>query len=107
GDFVNPDPGSTITFKASIRLTPDTGAPGVTGTAQVVSTARKGKHKNKFVLVASNVPANSTFNVQLNGTDTGTVTSHKKGKVMVKKLPASLLNVRSVRLTDSQGHPAA
>ncbi len=59
---------------------------------------------------ASNVPAASaTLSVQLNGTKVGTARSNKKGKVMVKKLPAktNLLIVRSVRLLDSQGNAAA
>jgi hypothetical protein len=58
-------------------------------------------------MIASGVPANSTFEVHVNGTAVGTAKSNKKGKVLVKKLPANLRTVRSVKLVDSEGHAAA
>jgi hypothetical protein len=107
GDFVNVTNGTSIKFKAHIRVTPDTGAPQAQGTAVVLSSAKKGSHKNRFTMVASGVPANTTFNVEMNGTQVGTVKSNKKGKVLVKKLPANLLGLRHVQLKDSQGNTAA
>jgi hypothetical protein len=108
GDFVNVTNGTTIKFKATIRVAPDAGAPQAQGMAVVLSSAKKGKlKKHRFTMIASGVPANSTFNVEMNGTQIGTVKSNKKGKVLVKKLPANLLNLRNVRLTDSEGHTAA
>jgi hypothetical protein len=107
GDFVNVTSGTSIKFKAHIRVAPDSGAPEAQGTAVVMSSAKKGSHKNRFTMVASGVPANSTFNVEMNGTQVGTVKSNKKGKVLVKKLPSNLLGLRHVKLKDSQGNTAA
>ena len=92
---------------ACVRLAPDECAPACQGTAQVLSTVKKGKHKDRFTLVASGVPANTTFNVQVNGNSAGSARSNKKGKVLVKKLKANHLNINSVQLMDLQGRTAA
>jgi hypothetical protein len=107
GDLVDPTNGTQINFKACIHLSPDQGAPNCQGTAQVSTTANKGKLKSRFTMVASNVPANSTFDVHMNGHVVGKAKSNKKGKVLVKKLPANTLNLQSVQLKDSQGNTVA
>ncbi|MEY2429161.1 MAG: hypothetical protein QOJ40_2046 [Verrucomicrobiota bacterium] len=105
GDLVNPTAGSAIKFKASVRVA---GANGTSsGKAVMQSITHKGKRKDHFTLIASGVPANSTLAVNLNGSNIGAVKSNKKGKVMVKRLPANLLRVRSVQLMDAQGQTAA
>ncbi len=107
GDFVNPANGTRIKFKAHVEIEPEEGAPECEGTAQVLCTANKGKKKNRFTMVASNVPSNSSFDVHVNGTHVGKAKSNKKGKVLVKKVPGNLLKLRSVELTDSEGHAVA
>jgi hypothetical protein len=57
-------------------------------------------------MVASGVAPNSTFTVMVNGQAAGTVKSNSKGKILVKKLPANLLLVRSVHIVDSAGQTA-
>jgi hypothetical protein len=107
GDLVNPTKGSAIKFKANIRIKPQNGAPAATGKAQLQSIARKGRRTERFTMIASGVKAATTFNVDLNGKTVATAKSNKKGKVLVRKLPGRASSVRSVRLTDPQGLPAA
>jgi len=107
GDLVNPTAGSAVKFKASIRVKPQNGAPTATGKAQLQSTARKGKRTARFTMIASGVPAQTTFNVALNGKTVTTAKSNKKGKLLVRKLPPGISSIRSVQLTDPQGLPAA
>jgi hypothetical protein len=107
GDLVNPTAGSAVKFKASIRVKPQNGAPTATGKAQLQSTARKGKRTARFTMIASGVPAQTTFNVTLNGKTVTTAKSNKKGKLLVRKLPPGISSIRSVQLTDPQGLPAA
>jgi hypothetical protein len=107
GDLVTPSPTSAIKLKALIHVKDSNG--NVAGTAAMQSITKKGKRRDTFTLIASNVPASTTLNVHLNGTKVGTVKSNKKGKAMVKKLPpkTNLLTVRSVKLMDGQGQAAA
>ena len=102
-DLLDPDGKSKATLNAMVPLTPGAAAPDATGFAKLKSSIKKGTRKDNFVLVASGVPADSTFSVDVDGTDGGTVTSNKKGKVMVKELPAGLLSIGTVRLLDEGG----
>jgi hypothetical protein len=107
GDLVTPSATSTIKLKALIHVKDSRG--NVAGIAAMQSVTKKGKRKATFTMVASSVPASATLSVHLNGANVGTVKSNKKGKAMVKKLPAKTnpLTVRSVKLMDGQGNAAA
>jgi hypothetical protein len=74
--------------------------------AQAHSTAKRGKLDNRFTMIASGVAPNSTYSVVVNGQTVGTAISNRKGKVLVNKLPANLLKVRSVHLVDGNGNTA-
>jgi hypothetical protein len=75
--------------------------------ALALSTARKGRRTDRFTMIATGLAANTTFTLQINGQDAGTVISNRKGKALIRRLPESLMTVRSVRLVDSTGQRAA
>jgi len=102
GDLMNPSDKSKASFSATVPLTAGEAAPDATGTAKLKSSVKKGVLKNKFTLMASGVPADSTFAVDVDGLDGGTVTSSHKGTVVVKSLPAGISNIiTTVRLVDT------
>lgn len=102
GDLTNPADKSKATFNATVPLTPGEAAPDASGTARLRSFYRKGVLKNRFTLLANGVPPSSTFSVDVDGQDGGSVTSNSKGRVMVKSLPAGLTNlITTVRLLDT------
>jgi hypothetical protein len=57
-------------------------------------------------MIAGGVAPKSTFTVMVNGQAAGTVKSNSKGKILIKKLPANLLLVRSVHVVDENGRTA-
>jgi hypothetical protein len=107
GDLVNPSPTSSIKFTAKLRVH---SASGVTTTlsnkAQAQSSARRGRRTDRFTMIASGVAPNTMFSVKVNGQSAGTVKSNRKGKVLVRKIPANLLLVKSVHLVDPNGQTA-
>src|SRR5207237_1050070 len=107
GDISNPTSGTSVKFKAKVKVHGGQSAPTATGLAQIQSVSRKGKTSQRFTLIASGVPANSTFAVSVNGAQASSVQSNKKGRLLVKKLGANHLGIRSVRLVDGQGRTAA
>jgi hypothetical protein len=108
GDLVNPGTNSTVKFSANLRVH---SASGVTTTvsdkAQAQTTARKGRRSDHFTMMASGVAPNTIFTVQVNGQKVGTVKSNRKGKVLVRKIPANLLLLKSIRLVDPNGQTGA
>jgi hypothetical protein len=94
---------SKAVYNATVPLTPGEGAPEATGFAKLRSTAAKGKVKNTFLLNGSGLPASTDYTVNVDGTDVGTVTSTKTGRVLVKKLPSDLTSIGTVSLVDSNG----
>src|SRR5258706_3284804 len=104
GDRRHPAPGASVKFSGRIHVK---GGSSAKDKALMKSVAQHGKSTVHFTMIASGVPASSTLHVHVNGAHVGTVNSNKKGKVMVKKLPASLSAIRSVRLVDAQGRTAA
>jgi len=106
GDLTNPTPSSTVKFQAKIRAHFACSNPSQNGKVLALTTAHKGKRADRFTLLASGLPANSTFSVSVNGQTAGTVTSNRKGKVLVRQIPANMLMVRSVHLVDANGNTA-
>jgi hypothetical protein len=106
GDFVNPATNSIVKFRAKIRAHFASSSPSQNGKVLASTTARKGKRADRFTMLASGLPANTTFSVSVNGQKAGTVTSNQKGKVLVRQIPANLLVVRSVHLIDANGNTA-
>ncbi len=107
GDLTNPAPSSVINVSATVRVTAGAAAPSATGTAQIRSTAVKGKWTHKFTLNASGVTAKSTFKLNVNGKVSGAAKANKSGDVAVKKLPSHTPALRSMLLLDKQGNEAA
>jgi len=113
GDFLDPAAGSLVRFKARLRVR--TGAASAQTTvsqkrpdkALALSTARKGRRADRFTMIASGLAANSTFTLQVNGQSAGIVKSNRKGMALIRKLPESLMTVRSVRLVDETGQNVA
>jgi hypothetical protein len=87
-------------------VTPGPGAPSLTGTAQVQSTASKGKWRHQFNLTASGAAAKSNFKLDVNGKNSGAARSSKSGQMTIKKLPSHVPALRSLRLLDAQGNVA-
>jgi hypothetical protein len=94
---------SKATFSATVPLTPGEAAPEASGFAKLKSSLKNGTIKNNFVLIASGLATNTTYTVDVDGTDAGTVTSNKKGKAIVKKLPSTITTISTVRLLDPDG----
>ncbi len=107
GNITNPAPTTVINIKATVQLAAGTGAPGANGTAQIVSTAEKGKWKHQFLLNGSGFNAHSTFKVRVNGKVSGAAKSTKSGQVKVSKLPSHTSALRSLQLLDASGNTAA
>lgn len=107
GDLTNPAPSTVIDISATVRVTPGAAAPSATGTAQIRSTAVKGKWTHKFTLNASSVGAKSTFKLSVNGKVKGAAKANKSGDVAVKKLPSHTPALRSMLLLDKKGNEAA
>ena len=57
-------------------------------------------------MLASGLAPSTVFTVNVNGQPAGTVKSNRKGNVLVHRVPANLLTVRSVHLVDPQGQTA-
>ena len=107
GDLVTPNPTTTLKFRGLVSITAGEGAPSAQGKAQMQSQIRKGKRTTRFTLVASQVPADATFHVAVNGSSVGTtVRSNRKGRLILKKLPSQQSQIRSVHIMDSQGKSA-
>ena len=98
GNLVNPTGASVIKFKAKLAV-----KGGLSGRAQALSTAKRGKRSDRFTMIGSGVAPSSQFTLYVNGKAAGTVKSNKKGNVLVRKLPSNLLTVRAVRLVDTNG----
>jgi hypothetical protein len=103
GDLTNPNPATTLKFRGLVSITAGEGAPTARGKAQIQSQIRKGKRQTRFTLVASQVPAEAIYHVEVNGSAVGTVTSNKKGRLVIKKLPSQQSHIREVYIMDSQG----
>jgi len=107
GDLVTPAPATVINISATVHVTPGAAAPSASGTAQVQSTASKGKWKHQFTLVAGGINAKSNLKMNVNGKNSGAARSSKTGQVTIKKLPSHTPALRSLRLLDAQGNEAA
>jgi hypothetical protein len=106
GDLVTPAGTTLVKFKAKLKVASGNVTLQTTGTAQASSTAKRGRRTDRFTMIASGVAPSTTFTVTVNGQNAGTVKSNGKGKVLVRKLPANLLAVRSVHLVDPTGQTA-
>jgi hypothetical protein len=107
GDLVNPAPTSSIKYKAVLRLSGTSKTTKISNKAQASSKVKKGRRTDRFTMLAANLSPSTTFTVTVNGKAVGTAKSNKKGKLVVKKLRANVLAVKSVRLVDDTGKTAA
>lgn len=107
GDVTNPAPSSVINITATVRVTPGMAAPSATGTAQLQSTARKGKWTHKFTLSASGMTSKSVYKLNVNGKVSGAAKATKSGDVTIKKLPSHTPALRSLIMLDTKGNEAA
>jgi len=105
GDLVDASPSSSIRFKANVRIHNDANGR-VAGKVIAAATVKRGRKTQHVTMLASGVAPSATFTVTVNGEPAGTVKSNRKGKVLVSKVPANLLVVRSIHLVDSNGQTA-
>jgi len=87
---VTPTGTTSVKFKAKLKVAAGNVTLQTTGTAQASSMAKKGRRTDRFTMIASGVAPSTTFAVTVNGQNAGTVKSNRKGKVLVRKLPANL-----------------
>lgn len=106
GDLVAPSAGTVINISGTVNVQPGPGAPDLTGTAQIQSTATKGKWQHHFLLNASGAAAKTNFKLDVNGHSTGAARSNKSGQMTIKKLPSHVPALRSLRLLDAHGNVA-
>ncbi len=106
GDLVTPSAGTVVNISGTVQVVPGPGAPGLSGTAQIQSTASKGKWKHHFTLIASGAAAKTTFKMNVNGHLKEAARSNKSGQMTVKKLPSHTPALRSLKLLDGQGNVA-
>lgn len=107
GDFVNPAAGSVINISGTVQVSPGTNSTSaLSGTAEVQSTASKGKWQHHFALNASGGTAKSNYKLSVNGKLKGAARTDKSGNVTVKKLPSHTPALRSLKLLDAQGNVA-
>ena len=98
GDVNGTTPGTVATFKANVRITPGTGAPNVKGRAQLNLKQHRGRTSEHFTLVASKLPPNTSYRILADGVEVGTVTSNKRGGIVIRDLQTDLSTLRSVKL---------
>lgn len=103
GDLTAEGGKSKATYNATIPITPGDAAPDATGFAKLKSSMKKGTVKNNFVLIAAGLPPDTTYTVNVDGTDVAEATSNKNGGIVVKKLPAEVTTITSVQLVDPDG----
>jgi hypothetical protein len=101
GDINATTPGTVASFKANVKITPGPGAPNAKGRAQLNLTRNHGDHHEHFMLVASKLPANTTYQILADGVEVGTVTSNKHGSLVVRNLNADLSTIRDVSLVSA------
>jgi len=106
GDLVAPSAGTVINISGTVDIQPGPGAPDLTGTAQIQSTAGKGKWQHHFTLNASGAATKTNFKLDVNGRSGGAARSNKSGQMTIKKLPSHVPALRSLRLLDAQGNVA-
>ncbi len=98
---------SQLNFQLAVAITAGPGAPRARGQATLQSTAWQGKWSSNLSLNLSSVPANTRFNLNLNGRSIGQVKSGPRGNLMLQKLQLTGTSVRSVSLVDGNGRKAA
>lgn len=102
GDVNGAAPGTMTNFRANIRITPGPGAPNAKGRASLNLNQRRGHRVEHFSLMANKLPANTTFNIIVDGSQHGTVTSRKNGQVVLRSLDgADLSSVRDISLVSA------
>ena len=102
GDVNGTLPGTIASFRANVRIILGPAAPNAKGRAQLNLNQRRGHRVERFSLRANKVPANTTFNVMVDGTQVGTVTSRKNGQVVVRSLEGvDLSSVSDVSLVSA------
>ena len=107
GDMVNPSAGSVINVSGSVQVSPGTNSTcALTGTAQINSTANKGKWQHHFTLTASGATAKTNFKLDVNGHLKGAARTDKSGNVTIKRLPSHTPALRTLKLLDAQGNVA-
>lgn len=104
GDFSDTSALSKGHFTAHVKISPGPAAPAASGHVRVSSRVRRHTVRQKFLLVADNVPVDATLTLHVNGQAMGQVKTTHAGKVMLKRLPAGVLAQRmtSISLEDAQ-----
>jgi hypothetical protein len=101
GDINGTTPGTAASFKANVKITSGPGAPNAKGRAQLNLTRHHGEHRERFTLVASKLPANTTYRILADGVEVGTVASNKHGGLVIRNLNTDLSAIRDVTLVSA------
>lgn len=96
GDVNSDTPGTSVQVRSNVKVTPGTGAPQASGRAQIKISQHHGMISQRFILMASKLPANTAFNILADGVQVGTATSNKGGSLAIRSLNVNLLTLRNV-----------
>ena len=106
GDFTNVTAAKTVTYAAKVHVTPGPAAPDAAGTVATGTRVRHHVAHHSFTLAAKGVPPETTLTLKINGTAVRAVDSSHSGRVVVRKLPATVQShkITSVTLEDADGN---
>jgi len=90
-----------------VRIKAGPGAPHANGIATADSASANGWSHGQFSFSASNVPANSTFNLFVNGKSFGRVRSGPRGHIILQNVRVSKAQVKAVAVGDMHGRVVA
>ena len=83
-DFTTSGTNASAGLNANIFVTPGVADPNATGHVVLHVATHKGHTRSSLNLNARGLPANTTLALALNGTDVGTVTTDKHGRLHVQ-----------------------
>ena len=115
GDLTSGTTQQRIMRKEVVSVVPGVAAPNAQGKLNITAVSKNGVEKAVISLFARKVPANLSFNVDVNGTQVGQGVSSKRGEIRLGQTPGkhkgfagfgqdvSGLNLQSVILTTGTG----
>jgi hypothetical protein len=96
GDVNSDTPGTFLQARSNVKVTPGPGAPQANGRAQIKISQHHGTISQRFILIASKLPANAAVNILADGVQVGTATTNKGGSLVIRSLNVNLLTLNNV-----------
>lgn len=96
GDVNSDTPGTFVQARSNVKVTPGAAAPQANGRAQIKISQHHGMISQRFILMASKLPANTAFNIFADGVQVGTATTNKGGSLVIRTLNVNLLTLKDI-----------